>query len=79
MSSSANQGSCTQYTCNLGTIAANEMATVTLVVHPSAGTLKNKFTATSTTLDGRQQGADEHRPLVDAHGRDRLVDAAAGA
>ena len=52
VSSSAGQGSCTQYTCNLGTIAANEMATVTLVVHPSAGTLKNKFTATSTTLDG---------------------------
>jgi hypothetical protein len=52
VSSSANQGSCTQYTRNLGTIAANEMATVTLVVHPNAGTLKNKLTATSTTLAG---------------------------
>jgi hypothetical protein len=52
VSSSASQGSCSGYTCNLGTIAANEMATVTVVVHPNAGTLKNRFTATSTTLAG---------------------------
>jgi uncharacterized repeat protein (TIGR01451 family) len=52
VSSSTGQGSCSQYTCNLGTIAANEMATVTVVVHPGTGTLKNKFTASSTTLPG---------------------------
>jgi Domain of unknown function DUF11 len=52
VSSSASQGSCTQYTCNLGTIAADGIATVTLVVHPSAGTLKNRFTASSSTIEG---------------------------
>jgi Domain of unknown function DUF11 len=52
VSSSASQGSCTQYTCNLGTIASDELATVTLVVKPNAGTLRNKFTATSTGVTG---------------------------
>jgi hypothetical protein len=40
---------------NLGTIAAGEMATVTVVVHPAAGTLKSRFTATSTSMDGDEE------------------------
>ena len=48
VSSSASQGSCTGLTCNLGTIAVGEFATVTIVVDPSAGTLKNRFTADAT-------------------------------
>src|SRR3712207_3216842 len=48
ISTSASQGSCSGLNCNLGTIASGEMATVTIVVRPSAGTLKNKIAATST-------------------------------
>jgi hypothetical protein len=55
VSSSASQGSCSGYTCNLGDIGAGELATVTLVVHPGAGTLKNRFTASSSTLAGDVQ------------------------
>src|SRR3954451_4292028 len=52
VSATADQGSCTGMTCSLGSIQPNEMATVTVVVHPGVGTLHTKFTATSTNLPG---------------------------
>ena len=48
VSSSTDSGSCSGMTCNIGTVGANEIATVTVVVKPTAGTLKTRFTATST-------------------------------
>ncbi len=46
----ASQGSCSGLTCNVGTINSGEMATITLVVRPSAGLLKNKVAASSTQV-----------------------------
>lgn len=50
ISTSASQGSCSGLTCNLGTIASGEMATVTIVARPAAGVLKNRIAAASTNV-----------------------------
>ena len=55
VSATASQGGCTGTTtvvCNLGTIASNAVATVTIVVQPSvSGTVTNRANATTSTRD----------------------------
>jgi len=52
VSSSASQGGCDGQTCNLGTIPSGGQASVTMVMRPAAGTLSNKFFATSAEVNG---------------------------